>query len=88
MAPNGTKTKRENRVWTSCPKNLMPIRAKLLLIYEEEDLYKLGVIPLAQKHRFLPEGFEEVSGEPRIEMDMHLNAPIQGAMKGTAPAGA
>lgn len=76
MATNDNTAKRDNRVWLSCPKNLLGVREKLRKIYTDEDIWKLGLIPLAEKHHFLPEGFEEDAG-PRLEVDMHVDAPMK-----------
>jgi len=84
MATNDNNAKRENRVWLSCPKNLLATQDKLLELYEKEDIYAEGLRVLGKKHNVLPELSEEKGAN--IEMDMHLHAPIQTSMS-DAPAG-
>jgi|GEM_PF-4901569 len=83
MATNDNTAKRENRVWLSCPKNLLGVQEKLLALYEKEDIYAEGLRLLGKKHGCLPEIAEE-GGAAGIEMDMHLRAPIQTAAKDAA----
>jgi hypothetical protein len=78
MATKDNTAKRENRVWLSLRKNLLPVRKRLLAFYEDEDIYAEGVMALAKKHGCLPEISEEAN-TAGIEMDMHLHAPIQNA---------
>jgi hypothetical protein len=79
MATNDNSAKRDNRVWLSLRKKLVPVREKLLELYEDEDIYVEGLIPLAKKHGCLPDISEEAG--PNLEMNMHLHAPIQSAMR-------
>lgn len=83
MATNDNNAKRDNRVWLSCPKNLLPVQEKLLTIYEKEDIYAEGCRVLGKKHGLLPVDAEENNG-PRLEMDMHVQAPIRTAVKDQA----
>ena len=85
MATNDNSAERDNRVWLSLRRRLMPVRDKLLAFYEDEDIYAEGVISLAKKHGCLPDISEGEDGA-NIEMNMHLRAPIQTTAK-DAPAG-
>ncbi len=79
MATNDTGAKRDNRVWLSCPKNLMATQEKLLELYEKEDIYAEGLRVLGKKHGCLPDLSDE--GGACLQMDMHLNAPLPSAVK-------
>jgi hypothetical protein len=79
MATNDNNAKRDNRVWLSCPKNLLSAQDKLLELYEKEDIYAEGVRVLGKRHGVLPELSEEKG--PSLEMDMHFQAPIQSAAR-------
>jgi hypothetical protein len=81
MVTNDNNAKRENRVWLSCPKNLLKVQDKLLELYEKEDIYAEGLRTLGKKHACLPE-LSEGEGGANLEMNMHLHAPIQSAAGG------
>jgi len=72
---NSAKKERDNRLWLSLRRNLLPTREKLLVLYKDEDIYAEGVIALGKKHGCLPDISEEAG--PGLDMDMHLHAPLQ-----------
>jgi hypothetical protein len=73
MATNDNIAKRDNRVWLSLRKRLIPLRDKLRKFYEDEDIYAEGLITLGRKHSCLP----DLSEENGLQMDMHLHGSLE-----------
>lgn len=81
MATNDTRAKKErNRFWGTVPKELEDERAEIRKRgYDDSDIFAEGVRCLSEKWGLMSKG-------RGLEMDMHIQGPVQSVVK-PSPAG-